>query len=278
MSMDMNEFFSGNVREPRIFDTHAHYDDEAFDADREEIIESLKTEGIGRVVNVGARILGSENSVALAEKYDFFYAAVGVHPDDCLDMDESWIKRLRELSAHKKCVAIGEIGLDYHGFDIYENKPSKELQQKWFKRQLELAAETDKPVIIHSRNASEDTLLTMKWAKEVLGIKDAIIHCFSYSQETAKQYVAFGYYLGFGGVVTYEGQRKLTKVLEAVPLESIVLETDCPYLAPAPHRGERNYSGYLHTVVEKLAQIKGTTPEEVKEVTYRNACRVYRLS
>ncbi|MDO4488054.1 MAG: TatD family hydrolase [Eubacteriales bacterium] len=261
-----------------IFDTHAHYDDEAFNEDRESVIAGLRDYGVEKVVNVGARLKGSENSVELAKRYPFFYAAVGIHPDDCLLMDESWIERLRELASYEKCVAIGEIGLDYHGFDIYDDKPSKELQAKWFKRQLELAAEIGKTVIVHSRNAALDTLEMMKHARYELGIEKAIIHCFSYSQETAREYLEMGYYLGFGGVVTYEAQRKLTKVLGITPLERIVLETDCPYLAPTPHRGERNHSGYLTLVRDKLAEIKGVSPEEVESVTYENALKVYNIN
>ena len=259
-----------------IFDTHAHYDDHAFDEDREALLKRLPAAGLGKVCNVGARLKGSRQSVALAEAYDFFYAACGIHPDDCGDMEESWIQELRELASHKKVVAIGEIGLDYHGFDKYENKVDKETQKKWFRRQLELAMELDLPVVIHSRNAAEDTLTMMQQA-HADGLKGGIIHCFSYSQETAKVYLAMGFYLGFGGVVTYEGQRKLTKVLQVTPLSRIVLETDCPYLAPAPHRYERNASLYLPIVRDKIAEIKGVSPSEVEETTWKNAHEVYGL-
>ena len=192
-------------------------------------------------------------------------------------MDESWTEELRKMAAHNKVVAIGEIGLDYHGFGVYENKVDKDTQKKWFKRQLELAIELSMPVIIHSRNAAEDTLSMMKEAKAA-GLKGGIIHCFSYSQETAKEYVRMGFYLGFGGVVTYEGQRKLTKVLGVVPMENIVLETDCPYLAPAPHRYERNSSLYLPAVRDKIAEIKGISPEEVEDISYKNGLRVYGIA
>lgn len=259
-----------------IFDTHAHYDDHAFDDDREELISSLGKNGIAKVCNIGARLKGSRQSIALAEKYDFFYAACGIHPDDCGDMEEGWIQELREMAFHEKVVAIGEIGLDYHGFDKYENKVDKETQKKWFRRQLELAMELRLPVVIHSRNAAEDTLTMMQWAHQE-GLKGGIIHCFSYSQETAKAYLAMGFYLGFGGVVTYEGQRKLTKVLQITPLSQIVLETDCPYLAPAPHRYERNSSLYLPIVRDKIAQIKGVSPEEVEAAAWENGHRVYGL-
>lgn len=260
-----------------IFDTHAHYDGPEFDIDRDALLRSLPENGIGAVCNVGARMSGSRNSAALSERYDWFYAAVGVHPDDCGAMEESWIDELRELAlSHRKVVAIGEIGLDYHGFDVYEHKVDKETQKKWFRRQLELAMELQYPVNIHSRNASEDTLAMMRQARED-GLTGGIIHCYSYSQETAKEYLRMGFYLGFGGVVTYEGQRKLTKVLGITPLERIVLETDCPYLAPAPHRYERNSSLYLPLVRDRIAEIKGVSPQEVEQVTWQNACRVYRI-
>lgn len=260
-----------------IFDTHAHYDDEAFDSDREELLKALPENGICTVINMGASMRGSRASIELAQKYDHVYAAVGIHPDDCGPMDETWIDELRALAANKKCVAIGEIGLDYHGFDIYDDKPSKEAQQKWFRRQLRLAAEIGKPVVIHSRNACEDTLRMMQKAHEELGIDRAIIHCFSYAKETAVQYLDMGYYLGFGGTTTYEGQKKLTKVLEITPLDRILLETDCPYLAPVPHRGERNDSRYLKVVAEKIAEIKGVTAAEVEAVTRENARRIYGI-
>ena len=260
-----------------IFDTHAHYDDEAFDSDREELLKALPENGICTVVNMGASMRGSRASIELAQKYDHVYGAAGIHPDDCGPMDETWIDELRALAANKKCVAIGEIGLDYHGFDIYDDKPSKEVQQKWFRRQLRLAAEIGKPVVIHSRNACEDTLLMMQKAYEELGIDRAIIHCFSYAKETAAQYLGMGYYLGFGGTTTYEGQKKLTKVLEITPMDRILLETDCPYLAPVPHRGERNDSRNLKVVAEKIAEIKGVTAAEVEAATLENARRIYGI-
>lgn len=261
-----------------IFDTHAHYDSHEFDEDRDELIQSLPAHGIAKVCNIGARMEGSRNSAALSEQYDFFYAACGVHPDDCGDMTEGWIDKLRELiTAHKKVMAVGEIGLDYHGFGVYENKVDKETQKHWFRRQLELAIELGYPVAVHSRNAAEDTLAIMKEA-HANGLSGGIIHCFSYSQETAKEYIRMGFYLGFGGVVTYEGQRKLTKVLGVTPIEQIVLETDCPYLAPAPHRYERNSSLYLPLICDKIAEIKGISPEDVEQITWENALKVYRIA
>ena len=260
-----------------IFDTHAHYDSEEFDRDREALIASLSAQGVGRVCNIGASYDGAKKSAELARRYPFFYAAVGIHPDECGQMEDSWLSELEKLAVEKKVVAIGEIGLDYHGFDVYPDKVDKETQKHWFKKQLDLAIALDMPVVIHSRNAAEDTLCMMKEAHDA-GLKSGIIHCFSYSQETAREYVRMGFYLGLGGVVTYEGQKKLTKVLAAVPLSQIVLETDCPYLAPVPHRGERNNSTYLAYVRDRIAELKGVSPEEIERVTWENACRVYGIA
>ena len=267
-----------------IFDTHTHYDDEAYDNDRESLIESLPAGGIGRICNIGATFRGAADSLELAKRYEHVFAAVGIHPDEVAELDEDKFEKIREMAQHKKAVAIGEIGLDYHGFDRYENKPSKELQQYWFRRQLDLAVELDKPVVIHSRNAAADTLSMMQEA-HAKGLKDAIIHCYSYSKELALEYVEMGYYIGFGGVVTYEGQKKVTKALQAIPMERVVLETDCPYLTPLPYRDSshgtdfvRNSSLYLPAVRDKIAELTGRSPEEVEAVTWENAHRVYRIS
>jgi len=260
-----------------IFDTHAHYNDHAFDRDREELLSLLLSNGVGLVCDIGASVRSSREAVRLAESHDFIYAAVGIHPDDCGGLSDGDFEEIRTLAVHEKCVAIGEIGLDYHGFDIYEDKPSKEEQDLWFKRQLKLAAELDLPVVVHSRNACDDTLSTMRWAHESLGLKKAVIHCFSYSKETALSYLEMGFYLGFGGSVTYEGQKKITKVLNAVPLDRILLETDCPYLSPVPKRGERNDSRNLTHVRDRIAEIKGMTPEEIEKAAWENGCRFYGL-
>ncbi|MCQ2401787.1 MAG: TatD family hydrolase [Lachnospiraceae bacterium] len=280
-----------------IFDTHTHYNDNAFDADRDKIIKALPVSGITRVCNIGASLKSSEESMKLSEKYDFMWFTTGIHPDECgkytgheeyedpemqkypgnkVTLPEA-IMELRKMASHEKCVAIGEIGLDYHGFEFYEDKPGKEVQAEWFKAQLQLAAELNLPVVIHSRSACDDTLSIMKWAHDELQIKKAIIHCFSYSKETAMQYIEMGYYLGFGGSSTYEGQKKLTKVLSVTPLDRILLETDCPYLAPVPLRGERNDSRNLTFVRDKLAEIKGVDATEIEKAAYENGCRVYGL-
>lgn len=261
-----------------IFDTHTHYDDEAFDEDRDKLIGSLSEHNVGMICNIGASMKGTRDSIVLAERYPFVYAAAGVHPDEVMELDEESFAELKWLSNHSKVVAIGEIGLDYHGYDIYDDKPDKETQKYWFRRQLELAIELDKPVVIHSRNAAADTMEILKEA-HANGLKCADIHCYSYSREIAGEYLDMGFYLGIGGVLTYEGQKKLTKTVEAMPLDRILLETDCPYLTPVPIRTgrERNNSTYLSYVVDKIAQIKGISSEEVEKITWDNAHQFYGI-
>lgn len=257
----------------KIFDTHAHYDDEAFDKDRDELLTCLLAGNIGTIVNVGASMDGCRASVELASKYEHIYAAVGIHPDDYerLDKNQEFLDWLRnEALNNKKVVAIGEIGLDY-----YYDEPERELQKKWFARQLELANEVNKPVIIHSRDACADTIDILKngHAQDIGGI----IHCYSYSKETVKTFYDMNFYFGIGGVLTFKNARKLVEAAEVIPLDRIVLETDCPYLAPVPNRGKRNDSSNIEYVIEKLADIKGVTKEEIARMTYENACRVYGL-
>ncbi len=253
-----------------IFDTHAHYDDEAFDEDREELIESLRKANISKVVNIGANLAGSRSSVALADKYDFFYAAVGAHPDDAAEVNDEGIAILRELAKNKKVKAIGEIGLDY-----YWNKDNAELQKEAFARQIELAKELNLPIVIHSRDAAKDTLDIMKeYEAHKAG---GVMHCFSYSPEIAKEVTDMGFYIGVGGVITFKNGKKLRETVEIIPLEKIVLETDCPYLAPDPFRGKRNCSLYLEYVVKAIAEIKNTDIENVMEITYNNALKMYKL-
>lgn len=252
-----------------IFDTHAHYDDEQFDTDREELLKSMEKGGVGLIVNAGSTIRSWDAIVRLTEDYDFIYGSVGVHPDEAGSLDEQSFARMRELLDLEKIVAVGEIGLDY-----YWDKESHDLQKKWFVRQLELAREKDMPVMIHSREAAADTMEIMK--EHAKGM-DAVIHCYSYSVEMAREYVKMGYYIGVGGVVTFKNAKKLKQVVESIPLESIVLETDCPYLAPVPYRGKRNCSLYLPYVAEEIAEIKGVTAEEVVRQTEENARKLYRL-
>ena len=255
-----------------IFETHAHYDDESFDEDREQLLCSLPEQGIGRVINVGASIETTKTTLALAAKYDFIYAAVGVHPSDIDGLNEETYAWLKQQAALPKTVAIGEIGLDYY----WDKEPEvQKAQRYWFKRQLELARETKLPVIIHSRDAAADTMEVMRdaHAEEIPGV----IHCYSYSKEMAREYVKMGYYIGVGGVVTFKNAKKLKEVVEEIPLTSIVLETDCPYMAPEPNRGKRNNSAYIRYVAEKIAELKGMTYEEVVEQTEKNARKMYRL-
>lgn len=257
-----------------IFDTHTHYDDDQFDEDREELLLSLSEQGVGAIANMGASMRGAKDSVALAKKYPFAYAAVGIHPDHAKELNEEEFAVLKQLAAEDKVVAIGEIGLDY-----YWDATEREEQKYWFKRQLELAMERKLPVVIHSREAAANTLEIMKEAYADSGkTLTGVIHCFSYGVEMAQEYLKMDFYLGVGGVATFKNGRKLKEVIEAAPLEKIVLETDCPYLAPVPFRGKRNSSEKLSYVMEAIAEIKGITKEEVERITWENACRLYRLS
>ncbi len=252
-----------------IFDTHAHYDDRAFDEDRKEVIASLRDRKVEYFVNIGASMESSKASLEIAKKYDFAYCALGVHPEGLNGLTESDMEWLKENSAYEKCVAIGEIGLDYY----YEY--DREEQKRWFVRQLNLAREVKLPVIIHSREACDDTLKIMQdnRAEEIGGV----VHCFSYSKEIAQIYTDMGFYIGVGGVLTFKNGRKLREVCEAIPLEKIVLETDCPYLSPEPFRGKRNDSGNIAYVISALAQIKGLSEEEIRMAAFQNACKLYRI-
>ena len=252
-----------------IFDTHAQDADEQFDADREELLGSLKEGGVDAVVNVGASLASSRAAVALAGRYPFMYAAAGVHPDHAAELDEESFSQLRELCRQEKVVAVGEIGLDY-----YWDESPRDVQKKWFIRQMELARELSLPVNIHSRDAAEDTLeIVREHGRDLPGV----IHCFSYSKEIACAYVKMGYYIGVGGVVTFKNGRRLKETVAEIPLTSIVLETDCPYLAPEPNRGKRNSSLNLVYVAREIARIKDVPYDEVVACTARNARTLYRL-
>lgn len=254
-----------------IFDTHSHYDDRAFDEDRDHVLSGLHRGGVDRIVNVGAEMSGCVASFELAQRYDFVYAALGVHPSEVAELTEADMEWIRSHAADEKVVAIGEIGLDYHW-----PEPEPEIQKKWLIRQIALAKEVSLPIIIHSREAAADTMeiLTREKAYECGGV----IHCYSYSAEMAKEYVQMGFYIGIGGVVTFKKAKKCVRTVEEIPLERIVLETDCPYMSPEPHRGERNDSTKLSYVAEKIAALKGITPEEVIRVTTENANRMYGLA
>lgn len=253
-----------------IFDTHAHYDDEAFDEDRDEVLTSLREWGVGTVVNVGASMEGSRRSVSLSEQYEFVYSAVGIHPDEVGELREEDMEWMREQLQKPKVVAVGEIGLDY-----YWDKEGHDLQKKWFLRQLELAKELKKPVIIHSREAAADTMELLK--ANYHGEMPMVMHCYSYSMEMAREYRKMGLYLGIGGVLTFKNAKKLKETVLESPMEYLLLETDCPYLAPVPNRGKRNDSGMLKYVVQELAALKGITPEEVIRITEENARRFYGI-
>lgn len=252
-----------------IFDTHAHYDDEQFEEDREELLSSMAENGVGTIVNVSASYASCERVVNMVRDYPFMYAAVGVHPDETGDLNEESFARMRELFQRDKVVAVGEIGLDY-----YWDHESHDLQKRWFIRQLELARELNLPALIHSREAAADTMEVMK--EYARGLK-GVIHCYSYSKEMAKEYVKMGFYIGVGGVVTFKNARKLKETVKETPLEAIVLETDCPYLSPEPFRGKRNNSMYIRYVAEEIARLKEITYEEVVLQTEKNARELYQI-
>ncbi|MBE5944435.1 MAG: TatD family deoxyribonuclease [Lachnospiraceae bacterium] len=255
-----------------IFETHAHYDDDAFDGDRDELIREFPENGIAKVVNIGANISTSKATVELTKKYDFFYGAVGVHPSDIREMEEPGSIELIEKLAveNEKIVAIGEIGLDYHYEDTDEV-----LQKKWFVNQMELAKRLGLPIVVHSRDAAKDTMDIM--TAEKAGDIGGVVHCFSYSKEVAKIFLDMGFYIGIGGVVTFKNGKKLKEVVEYAPLDRIVLETDAPYLAPEPYRGKRNSSLYIPHAANVIADIKGVSLEELYKITYDNAMKLYRL-
>lgn len=255
-----------------IFESHAHYEDAQFDEDRDELLESLRTNGIGYVVNVASNARTTKLSLALAEKYPWIYASVGVHPSDAGELSEEEYRWLFAACGHEKCVAVGEIGLDYY-WD--KDLQVREKQKYWFRRQIEMAKEKQLPIIVHSRDAAKDTL-------EIIRKSDAadvggVIHCFSGSPEFAGIYVEMGFYIGIGGVVTFKNAKTLKEVAAWTPLDRILLETDCPYLSPVPNRGKRNSSLNLPYVAEMIAQLKGISYEEVVRVTCENAKKMYNI-
>lgn len=262
----LNSMIGGTM----IFETHAHYDDGQFDMDRETLLSSIPEQGVGTIVNVSATYASCQRVVDLVQNYPFMYAAVGIHPDEVGSLNEERFQQMKELCKQEKVVAVGEIGLDY-----YWDNESHDLQKEWFVRQLDLARELNLPVLIHSREAAADTMEIMKQHGQ--GLK-GVIHCFSYSKEMAAEYVKMGFYIGVGGVVTFKNARKLKETVQEIPLTSIVLETDCPYLAPVPYRGKRNNSAYIKYIAEEIAGIKGVSYEEVVEQTEKNARDLYNLT
>ena len=252
-----------------LFDTHAHMDDRAFNEDREELLAGFVQKGIGLVMNPGCSLASSRNAIALAEKYPFVYAAVGSHPDVADEVNDAVLEEYRKLcKLHDKVKAIGEIGIDYH----YEDIP-RQLQLKAFRMQMELAREVGLPVIVHEREAHEDGMAVVREFPDVTGV----FHCYSGSAEMARQLADKGWYIGFTGVLTFKNARKAIETAQALPIDRIVLETDCPYMAPVPHRGKRNDPGYLCHMAEKLAEIRGLSVEEIHQITYENGKRLYRI-
>lgn len=257
-----------------IFDSHAHYDDARFDEDREELISALYEQGIKKVLNVGSDLESIKNVLGFVKKYHHenfpdFYGAVGIHPSETENLKEKDIDYLRSIALNDGIVAIGEIGLDY-----FYDEPEAELQKQWFQRQLDLAEELNLPVIIHSRDACQDTLDILRQRKNVIGV----VHCFSYTKEIAAEYVKMGYYIGIGGVVTFKNAKKLKEAVEIIPMDKILLETDCPYLAPEPHRGTRNSSLMIPYIIEEIARIKGIDPAQVEDAAWENTHKLFHIA
>ena len=251
----------------QIFDTHAHYDDAAFDADRAALLEALPEQGVRAVVTAAVDPDSARRTLALCRRYPgFLFGAVGVHPEAVGQAPDEWLREIYTLSADPACCAIGEIGLDYH----YEDGAPREVQREWFRRQLALAQERNLPVVIHDRDAHEDTLKILEEYKP-----RGVVHCFSGSVEMMRQLTGWGLYIGMGGVVTFKNARRAVEVAAAVPADRLLLETDAPYLAPEPCRGQRNHSGMIAHTARRLAELRGETAEDLCRQTYENACRLF---
>lgn len=250
-----------------IFDSHAHYDDERYDEDRADVIRHILENGVSHVVNIGCDIKSCDTGIALAEQYDPFYATVGIHPENAPEATEKNLQLLAARLSHPKVVALGEIGLDYHW-----DEPAREVQKVAFEAQLILAKKHDIPVVIHSRDATEDTMALLKQYRPA-----GVMHCFSGSAETAQEVIKLGMYIGFTGVVTFKNARRALEAAAVVPLDRLLLETDCPYMAPVPFRGKRTTSDMIAYSAEVLAQIKGISAQELVDITRENAKRMYRI-
>ena len=252
-----------------IFETHAHYDDARFDEDRDELLGSMRNHGVEFIVNIGAEMESCYSTLDLTKKYDFIYGALGVHPDEVYDLTDADYKWIEDHITEEKIVAVGETGLDYY------REYDKVVQKESFERQMDIARRNNKPIIVHSREAAQDTYEIMKANKadEIGGV----VHCFSYPIEMADKFMDMGFYIGIGGVVTFKNSKKLQEVAATMPLERIVLETDCPYLAPDPHRGERNDSRYIQYVADKIAELRGISTQEVIDTTTKNAKKMYKI-
>ena len=252
----------------RIFDSHAHYDDSAFDSDRYELLDRLFSDSVYGIINVGCSLKSCESSLALAERYERVYAAVGIHPEDADKLPADYLSRIRDFAACDKAVAIGEIGLDYY-YEGYD----REAQLRVFEEQLQLATELDLPVIIHSREACADTMALLEKYRP-----KGVMHCFSGSAETAEQIVNLGMYVGFTGVLTFKNAKKAVAACATVPKERLLLETDCPYMAPTPYRGERCNSGMIAQTAAKMAEIKGVTRDEMLKICADNTKRLFGIA
>lgn len=250
------------------FDSHAHYDDARFNDDRDELITKMHAESVSYILNSGESMRAIKAGLQLAEKYPFIYTAVGIHPHNVKSMTDADLAVLKLYAKKDKVMAIGEIGLDYY----YDNSP-RDLQRQWFKKQLQLAKEVDLPVIIHSRDAAQECFDIIKES----GVNKGVIHCYSGSAQMALDYISMGYYIGIGGVVTYSNAKKTVEVVEAIPIERIVIETDCPYLSPVPNRGKRNDSLNLKYVVDKISEIKNMPHNDVARITTENAKELYSI-
>lgn len=250
------------------FESHAHYDDEAFNEDREELLSDFPIKGIDYVIQTAASLSSSKDGLELAQKYNFIFCSLGVHPHEVEELNEDNFNLLKSLSKEKKVVAVGEIGLDYY----YDNAP-RDLQKDWFERQIEWAMETNLPVIIHSREASQDTFDIIKSLKPSKGV----IHCYSGSIEMAKEYIKMGFYIGVGGTSTFKNAKKVVEVVKEIPISSILIETDAPYLTPEPYRGKRNDSTYLKYIAENIARIKGLDLESVANITKQNGKKLFEI-
>lgn len=251
-----------------IFESHAHYEDDRFNEDRKELLDSFHTKGIGYVINVSSNLETIKQTIELTKQYEFIYGAVGIHPEMAMEVTEEALSFIKRMTKEPKVVAVGEIGLDY-----YWDEPERSIQKDAFERQIDLAKELSLPMIIHSRDAAKDTLDIMNFCDgEQVG---GVIHCFSYGKEIAREFLDKGYYIGVGGVVTFKNGKKLREVVEYAPLESILLETDCPYMAPEPYRGKRNSSLNLTYIAQEIAKIKGIEYDKVIEVTEKNAKAMY---
>lgn len=254
-----------------IIDTHAHYDDGRFDEDRDRFLSTLRENNIAAVVNASAEMKGCRDTLELTAKFPDVYGMLGIHPESVGNLTEADVDWIKTNLANEKIVAVGEIGLDYY----WDENPPAEEQIKWFRRFIQIAKEEKLPINVHSRDAAADTLKVMQ--EENAAAAGGIIHCYSYSLEMAKIYVDMGFYIGVGGVVTFKNGRKLKEVVENIPLDHLVVETDCPYLAPMPFRGERNDSSLIKYIIEEMAALKGVSPEYVEQITEENARKVYGL-